>query len=100
MVLYIMRPDKQDFQGTAVTIDVARRLQVPKVLIIVNKALKEYNFAQLSQQIESAYKTRVAGILQQSDEVMRMASKGIFVVCYPEHLFSRVIKGIARQIIL
>ncbi|VEP14713.1 Cobyrinic acid ac-diamide synthase [Hyella patelloides LEGE 07179] len=100
LVLYIMRPDKQDFQGTAVTIDVARRLQVPKVLIIVNKALKEYNFAQLSQEVESTYKTRVAGILQQSDEVMRMASKGIFAVCYPEQLFSRVIKGIARQIIL
>ena len=98
VVLYIMRPDKQDFLGTAVTVDVARRLQVPKILIIVNKALKEYNLALLSQDVESTYKTRVAGILQQSDEVMRMASKGIFAVRYPDRQFSRVIKGIARQI--
>jgi len=98
VVLYIMRPDKQDFLGTAVTVDVARRLQVPKILIIVNKALKEYNFALLSQDVESTYQTRVAGILQQSDEVMRMASKGIFAVRYPNHQFSRVINGIARQL--
>lgn len=99
VVLYIMRPDQQDFQGTAVTVDVARRLQVPKILIIVNKALREYNFAQLSQEVESTYQTRVAGILEQSDEVMRLASKGIFAIHFPDHQFSRVIKGISRQLL-
>ena len=32
-----MRPDKQDFQGTAVTVELARRLEVPEMLIVVNK---------------------------------------------------------------
>lgn len=99
IVLYIMRPDSQDFQGTAVTVDVARRLKVPKIRIIINKALKEYNFAQLSQEVESQYKIRVAGVIQQSDKVMRLASKGIFAAQYPDHQISKVITGIARQII-
>ncbi|MEL6930783.1 MAG: MinD/ParA family protein [Cyanobacteria bacterium J06600_6] len=98
MVLYIMRPDSQDFQGTAVTVDVARRLKVPKIRIIINKALKEYNFAQLGQEVESKYKIRVAGVIQQSDEMMRLASKGIFAAQYPDHLISKVIAGVARQI--
>ena len=98
MVLYIMRPDSQDFQGTAVTIDVARRLKVPKIRIIINKALKEYNFGQLGQEVESQYKTRVAGIIEQSDEMMRLASKGIFSVHYPDNQISKVITGIARQV--
>ncbi len=98
VVLYIMRPDSQDFQGTAVIVDVASRLQVPKILIIVNKALKEYDFAQLAQEVESTYNIKVAGILEQSDEIMRIASKGIFAVKYPNHQASEVIKGIARQI--
>ena len=98
IVLYIMRPDRQDFQGTAVTIDVARKLQVPKIRIVINKALKEYNFAQLAQEVESEYKIRVAGIIEQSDEVMRLASKGIFAARYPDKQISKVIKGIARQI--
>jgi len=37
-LLLIMRPDKQDFQGTAVTVDIARRLEVPELLLLVNKA--------------------------------------------------------------
>lgn len=99
IVLYIMRPDSQDFQGTGVTIDVARRLQVPKILVVVNKALKEYDFAQLRQEVESTYKIKVAGVLPQSDEIMRMASKGVFAAQYPDHHISKIIKGIARQII-
>ena len=39
VVLNIMRPDSQDFQGTAVTVDVARRLKIPRILIVVNQAL-------------------------------------------------------------
>lgn len=30
VLLVILRPDSQDFQGTAVTVDVARKLEYPK----------------------------------------------------------------------
>ena len=33
----IMRPDQQDYQGTGVTVEVARKLDVPRMLMIVNK---------------------------------------------------------------
>src|SRR5690606_31996438 len=33
----IMRPDQQDYQGTGVTVEVARRLGVPRMMIVVNK---------------------------------------------------------------
>ena len=33
----IMRPDQQDYQGTSVTVDVARRLGVPRMVLVVNK---------------------------------------------------------------
>jgi len=32
-----MRPDQQDYQGTSVTVEVARKLDVPRLLMIVNK---------------------------------------------------------------
>ena len=38
-LVIILRPDNQDFQGTAVTIDVAQRLEVPKLRLVVNMAL-------------------------------------------------------------
>ena len=38
VLVLVLRPDQQDFQGTAVTVDVARKLEVPDVLLVVNKA--------------------------------------------------------------
>ena len=37
MLILVMRPDSQDFQGTAVTAELARRLEIPEMLIVVNK---------------------------------------------------------------
>ena len=36
-LVIIMRPDQQDYQGTAVTVDVARKLEVPNMMMVVNK---------------------------------------------------------------
>ena len=36
-LLIVMRPDRQDYEGTGVTARIARELQVPRVRILVNK---------------------------------------------------------------
>jgi MinD-like ATPase involved in chromosome partitioning or flagellar assembly len=40
--IIILRLDHQDFQGTAVTIDVARKLNVPDMVLVVNKVPFSY----------------------------------------------------------
>src|SRR5262245_337819 len=37
LLVLIVRPDQQDFQGTAVAVELARKLEVPQMLILVNK---------------------------------------------------------------
>ena len=39
----ILRPDEQDYQGTSVTIEVARKLDVPDLFVIVNKVPQSLN---------------------------------------------------------
>ncbi|MGB0564552.1 MAG: MinD/ParA family ATP-binding protein [Spirulinaceae cyanobacterium] len=99
-LVLILRPDQQDFQGTAVTVDVARRLGVPQMLMVVNKAPTVLDFAQLQQKVEQTYNVPVAAILPHSDELMILASKGIFAVEYPEHEISQKIDAVAQQILL
>ena len=36
-LLVVLRPDRQDYQGTAITVEVARELDVPEILFLVNK---------------------------------------------------------------
>jgi septum site-determining protein MinD len=98
VLILILRPDRQDYQGTAVTADVARKLEVPKLLLVINKAPTSFDFNQLQQRVEETYSAPVAGILPHSDEMMILASSGVFSMKYPDHSFSKVLNGIAKQI--
>lgn len=98
VLVLILRPDKQDYQGTAVTIDVARQLKVRKMLIAVNKALTSMNFDALRQKIEETYGTPVAGIFPLSEDVVQLASEGVFCVKYPDHRVSQEFRKVAQQI--
>ncbi|MBD2462617.1 MinD/ParA family protein [Oscillatoria sp. FACHB-1407] len=98
VLVLILRPDQQDYQGTAVTVDVARKLEVPKLLMVVNKAPTVFDFDQLRQRIQETYEADVAGILPHSDEMMVLASAGVFSIKYPDHHLTKVIDAIARQV--
>lgn len=98
VLLLILRPDQQDYQGTAVTLEVARRLEVPDLLLVVNKALQEFDFPDLEQRISATYRAPVAGVLPLTEDMVRLGSSGLFSVIHPDHAFSRTIRDIARRI--
>lgn len=98
ILLVILRPDRQDFQGTAVTIDLASKLRVPKIYIVVNRVLQNANAKEIRRQIEAKYKVPVAGILPNSGEMMQLASSNIFCLQYANHPLTKVIQQIAAQV--
>ena len=99
ILIIVLRPDKQDFQGTAVTVEVARRLGVPKMMLLVNKALSNTDQKQLKQDMQKIYQIPVAGILPQSEEIMQMQSSCIFSLQMPDHYLSKTFANIADMII-
>ncbi len=99
ILVLILRPDQQDFQGTAVTVEVARKLKVKHLLLVVNKVLPKLDAASLEQQIQATYTTPVAGILPVSEEMIELGSAGIFSLAYPDHPYSRGVRKIAAQIV-
>lgn len=99
VLILILRPDKQDFQGTAVTIDVARQLKVRKMLLTINKAHNKLDFGALKQKVEHIYGVPVAGVFPLSDEVVQLASEGVFCIKSPDHAISQEFRNVACQII-
>jgi septum site-determining protein MinD len=95
----IMRPDKQDFQGTSVTVDVARRLDIARMLLVVNKVPTSFDLASVKAQVEQQYDCPVAAVLPHSDEMMTLASAGIFVLRYPNHPITASLKQVARMLV-
>ncbi len=99
IVLLVLRPDSQDFQGTAVTVDVAKHLRVRKMMLLVNKVLNRINFKSLKEQVEKIYDVPVAGMFPLSEDMMQLGSKGVFCLESPEHLFSYEINRVAKQLL-
>jgi MinD-like ATPase involved in chromosome partitioning or flagellar assembly len=95
----IMRPDQQDYDGTSVTVQVARQLRVPRMLMVVNKTPTVFNFDEIKASVEKAYKCEVAAVLPHSDELMILSSKGIFALHYPDHPVTALYKQIAAKLI-
>jgi septum site-determining protein MinD len=95
----IMRPDQQDFQGTGVTVEVARKLDVPRMLLIVNKTPTSFNFAEVQNNVRQTYNCEVGAILPHSDEMMTLASAGVFVLNFPNHPITASLRSVAQRLI-
>ncbi|MEQ9481961.1 MinD/ParA family ATP-binding protein [Coleofasciculus sp. F4-SAH-05] len=98
ILLIILRPDRQDFQGTAVTVDVARKLNVAKLLLVVNRVPQKFDLNSVRQQVETTYNATVAGVLPNCEEMMELQSSDLFCLRYPDHYISKEIRGIVDHI--
>lgn len=99
LLIVILRPDRQDFQGTAVMVDLAHKLRVPKILMVVNRILESTDFDSLRKQIETAYGLPVVGLFPNSEEMMQLASSDLFYLRYPNHPLSAQVEAVAQQVL-
>lgn len=99
VLLIILRPDQQDYQGTGVTVEVARKLGVPRLLLLVNKVPQSFDAEQVRRRVEEAYEAPVAAVLPHSDDLMALASAGIFSLRYPDHPLTTLYRQVAARLI-
>jgi len=95
----VLRPDQQDYQGTSVTVEVARKLDVPRLVLVVNKVPSVFDVADVRARVEQTYGCEVAAVLPHSDEIMTLASAGIFVLRYPDHPITAALKQVAAKLV-
>lgn len=98
-LVIILRPDNQDFQGTAVTVDVARKLEVPHLRLVVNKALTRYDFNKIKADISATYNVPVAAVLPLSEDVASNASGNIFSAINPDHPWSKAVIDVVNNLL-
>jgi len=94
----LMRPDQQDYQGTGVTVEVARKLEVPRMLLVVNKTPAAFDPNEVRARVEKTYNCEVAAVMPHSDEVMTLASAGIFSLRFPDHAVSKLYRQVADRL--
>jgi MinD-like ATPase involved in chromosome partitioning or flagellar assembly len=98
ILLIILRPDQQDYQGTAVTIEVSRQLEVPAICLVVNKVPESYDPEALAAKVATTYDCEVIGVMPHAEEMMTLASAGVFALRYPDHAVTRELQRIAAGV--
>jgi MinD-like ATPase involved in chromosome partitioning or flagellar assembly len=98
-LLIVLRPDKQDYHGTAVLVEVASRVSVPHVYMLPNKVVDGLDTDDFRQKIEHSYGHDVIGMLPFADEMARLGSEGVFAARYPSHPLSRELDAVAQRIL-
>jgi MinD-like ATPase involved in chromosome partitioning or flagellar assembly len=97
--LLVLRPDQQDFQGTAVTVELARELDVKNMVLVVNKAHSATDKPALKRLVEEKLRTPVGEIITLSDEMVQFGSGGLYCVKYPEHAYSHAVGNVAELLV-
>jgi septum site-determining protein MinD len=97
-LLIVMRPDEQDYEGTGITARIARELEVPRVLILVNKTPAAFDPEQVEERVRAAYGCDVAAVLPHSDELMRLASSAVFSLRFPAHPVTDLYRRVATRL--
>jgi MinD-like ATPase involved in chromosome partitioning or flagellar assembly len=97
-LLIVLRPDQQDYQGTSVTVEVARKLDVPRLLLIVNKVPARFDAADVRARVEQTYGCEVAAVLPHSDDMMALGSSDVFVLRCPDHPITTALRQVASTL--
>lgn len=92
----VARIDEQDLLGTAATLSVARKLQVPDIRIVINKKPGIYEDKAIVKEVESKFKANVATIIPLLPLLIEVGSRYVVCLRHPESEFTRNIEDIYR----
>jgi MinD-like ATPase involved in chromosome partitioning or flagellar assembly len=95
----ILRLDKQDYQGTAVVIDLARKLELPQPVLVVNPTPLNYDPRQVLAEVEKTYACPVVGVLPFAEELLTHDNASLFVLSHPTHPLTQMLGPLANQLI-
>jgi septum site-determining protein MinD len=98
-LVIIMRPDQQDYQGTGVTVEIGRKLDVPRMVLLVNKTPSSFSSDDVREQVEKTFNCEVVAVLPHSDEMMTLASRGVFAVHYPDSPITAQYRDIVQKLL-
>jgi MinD-like ATPase involved in chromosome partitioning or flagellar assembly len=97
-LLEILRLDQQDYQGTAVVMDLARKLNIPLVLLVVNIVSQSYNEQAVVAEIEQNFGHEVAALVPVSEEMLALREGNIFVLSFPQHPITLALQQLAGKL--
>ena len=97
-LIVVLRPDAQDMEGTGVTVQVARQLDVAKVLLLVNQLPHTGQMQATRSRVEQTFNNPVVAMLPQAAEFTSFDNHGLFALRHPGHAISLALQHLAARL--
>jgi MinD-like ATPase involved in chromosome partitioning or flagellar assembly len=100
ILLIVLRHDGRDYQGTSVTLDIVRQLNIPRMMLVVNETPGSFNSTQVTEEVEKNLNCEVAAVLPHIEELMVLGNQEIFAHHYPNHPATDLFKQIVQKLVI
>jgi MinD-like ATPase involved in chromosome partitioning or flagellar assembly len=97
-LVILIRPDQQDYYGTAVLAEIANKLEVPHKFLVANKIFSHVNEEQLRKRLQETFGYEVIGMIPLHEDLARLESRTLITRAMPDHEISHVLRGVAGRL--
>ena len=94
----LLRLDKRDYQGTAVMVELARKLEVPRLALVVNMVMPGFDPEAVSSKVAATYGCEVIAVLPYSADFHAVSGSGPFVLANPDHPETAAMRQVASRL--
>ena len=99
ILLLLIRPDKQDYFGSALLSELMTKLEVPNTYLVANKVVSLIDRQDLKNQLKNTFGYDVIGVIPLNEDFAQLGSQDIFVLEKPDHELSFIFCEIAEKIV-
>jgi septum site-determining protein MinD len=97
--LVVLRPDRQDYEGTGVLVDVAERLEVPRTALVVNQVPASLPPDGVRRRLAATYRAPFVGLLAHDEAMLALARAGVFTLAHPQHPLNAALAEVAEYVL-
>jgi len=97
-LLILLRPDPGDYQGTAVLVELARRLEVPEILMALNDSPAGLDQVAAQSELADRYQCEVGALIPHSEGLLSTASRSVLVRQMPADPYMDALRALAARI--
>lgn len=97
-LIVVLRLDQQDYQGTAVMIDVARQFDIADLSLMANLVPENFQPGAVATRMEQTYHCPVSAVLPLSEKMMTQSGSRLFVLEHPQNQITTVLSQAAARL--
>jgi PAS domain S-box-containing protein len=95
----VLRDSAADLEGTGVAIQIARQLEVPQVLLVVNEVRETANLQSVRERIQKTFNCQVSAMVPQSPDLSVFADGGLFALQHSDHPVTIALQRLAKEVV-